>query len=360
MARRDYYEVLGVSRSATPDEVKKAFRGLALQWHPDRNPDDADAERRFREIADAWAVLSDPEQRARYDRLGPLYRPDGRPPSPDELNEFLADTFAGFFGRKRAGDPGDDLKYTLALSLEEAGLGCHKPIELRRRLPCGRCDSTGAEPGAGRKECPNCGGTGKSATRRLFRTSCPRCDGRGFLTLKKCIRCGGAGTKTETETLNVRVPAGVATGQKLKLRGKGSFPPRGTGPAGDLLVVLSVDDHPLFRRRGPDLFIEVPLRLDEAALGTELTVPTLDGTTRIRVPAGTPSGKVFRLAGRGMKQAKGRPGDLHIKVHVETPRSLNPTQRAALSALADALQAESYPDRERFDSAVSDRDVRDS
>ena len=251
-------------------------------------------------------------------------------------------------------------QYTLTLSLEEAGLGCHKPIELRRRLPCGRCDGTGAEPGAGRKECPNCGGTGKSSTRRLFRTACPRCDGRGFLTLKKCIRCGGAGTKTETETLNVRVPAGVATGQKLKLRGKGSFPPRGTGPAGDLLVVLSVDDHPLFRRRGPDLFIEVPLRLDEAALGTELTVPTLDGTTRIRVPAGTPSGKVFRLAGRGMKQAKGRPGDLHIKVHVETPRSLNPTQRAALSALADALQAESYPDRERFDSAVSDRDVRDS
>lgn len=356
MARRDYYEVLGVSRSATLDEIKKAFRGLALQFHPDRNPGDKDAERRFREIADAWAVLSDPEQRARYDRLGPLYRPDGKPPSPDELNEFLADTVAGIFGRKRAGEPGDDLKYTLSITLEEAGRGTTKPIELRRRLPCGRCDGCGAEPGDdGRQTCPACNGSGKSSTRRLFRSDCPRCDGRGFLILKKCKRCGGAGVVTEVETLNVKVPPGVATGQKLKLRGKGSYPPRGTGPAGDLLVVLSVDDHPLFKRRGPDLFVEVPLRLDEAALGTELTVPTLDGTTRIRVPAGTPSGKVFRLAGRGMKQAKGRPGDLHIKVHVETPRGLTPPQRAALAALAESLQAGSYPDRSSFDDAVAAR-----
>lgn len=356
MARRDYYEVLGVSRQATPDELKRAFRGLALQWHPDRNPDDPDAERRFREIADAWAVLSDPEERARYDRLGALYRADGKPPSPEELNAFVADALAGLFGRKRKGEPGDDLKYTLAVTLEEAGLGAEKVVELRRRVPCTQCETSGAEPGVGRTPCPNCDGTGKSATRRIFRGDCPRCDGRGFLVTDKCKRCDGAGVRDDVERLKVRVPPGVATGQKLKLRGKGSFNRNG-GPPGDLLVLLSVDEHALFRRRGADLFVEVPLRIDEATLGTELAVPTLQGTTRIKVPAGTPSGKTFRLAGRGMQQAKGRPGDLHVKVRVEVPHPLTPPQRAAVAALAERLAPDSYPERAAYEAALGQRDA---
>jgi molecular chaperone DnaJ len=359
VARRDYYEVLGVSRTATQDEIKRSFRGLALQWHPDRNPDDPDAERRFRDIADAWRVLSDPEERARYDRLGALYRADGKPPSPDELNAFVADALAGLFGRKRKGEPGDDLKYTLALTLEEAGLGAEKVVELRRRTPCTRCEASGAEPGVGRTPCPNCEGSGKSSTRRFFRGDCPRCDGRGFIVTEKCKRCSGAGVRDDVEQLKVRVPAGVATGQKLKLRGKGSYP-RLSGPPGDLLVLLTVDDHPLFRRRGADLFVEVPVRIDEAALGTELAVPTLDGLTRIRVPAGTPSGKVFRLAGRGLRQAKGRPGDLHVKVQIEVPHPLTPPQRQAVVALADTLAADAYPDRAQYEAALSARAADDT
>jgi molecular chaperone DnaJ len=359
VARRDYYEVLGVSRTATQEEIKRAFRGLALQWHPDRNPDDPDAERRFRDIADAWKVLSDPEERARFDRLGALYRSDGKPPSPDELNAFVADALAGLLGRKRKGQPGDDLKYTLAVTLEEAGQGSEKVVELRRRTPCTRCEATGAEPGVGRTECPNCAGTGKSATRRIFRSNCPRCDGRGFIVTENCKRCEGAGVRDDLERLRVNVPAGIATGQKLKLRGKGSFPRNG-GPPGDLLVLLTVDEHPLFRRRGADLFVEVPIRIDEAALGTELAVPTLGSTTRIRVPAGTPSGKVFRLAGRGMKQAKGRPGDLHVKVRVEVPHPLSPTQRDAVAGLAATLDDASYPDRADYDAALAARSTFDS
>lgn len=355
MARRDYYEVLGVSRTATPDELKKAFRGLALQWHPDRNPDNPDAERRFREVAEAWQVLGDAEQRARYDRLGPLYRIDGKPPSPDELNAFVADALAGLFGRRRRGEPGEDVKYSLSLSLEDAGAGSEQTIELRRRVPCSRCEGSGAEPKIGRTQCPACDGSGKSATRRLFRTSCPRCDGRGFVVTERCKRCSGAGVRDESERLKVTVPAGVATGQKLKLRGKGSHPPHGDGPPGDLLVLLTVEEHPLFKRRGADLFVEAPLRIDEAALGTELEVPTLDGATRIRIPAGTPSGKVFRLAGRGMRRSKGRPGDLFVTIQIEVPHPLTPAQRAAVRTLAGALDVDSYPERKVYEGALASR-----
>ncbi len=354
MARRDYYIVLGVSRTVSQEDLKRAFRGLALQYHPDRNPDDPDATRRFREISEAYQVLSDPEQRARYDKLGPLFRMDGRPPTPEDLNAFVADALAGLFGRRRPGDKGEDLKYTLTVTLEEAGLGTHKEIELRRRVPCTRCEATGAEPGVGRSPCPACEGSGKSQARRLFRSECPRCDGRGFLVVEKCKRCEGAGVRDDTERFRVRVPAGVATGTKLKLRGKGSFP-RGDGPPGDLVVLMDVEDHALFRRRGADLFLEAPLTYAEATLGTELTVPTLDGQTRIRVPAGSPSGKIFRLSGRGLHQDRGKPGDLHVKVVVEVPTNLSPAARRALDALQAALPAQAHPGRSAWDAALLGR-----
>ncbi|MEC8422376.1 MAG: J domain-containing protein [Myxococcota bacterium] len=356
MSRRDYYEVLGVARDASPDELKKAFRGLALRFHPDRNPEDPEAELRFREIAEAYGVLSDPEQRLRYDRLGPFFRPDGRPPTPEDVSEMLGAALAGLFKKKKKPGQGDDLRYTLSLSLEQVARGTEQDVTLMRRCACGRCNGSGAEPDGGMVDCEACGGTGKSASRRLFRSDCPRCDGTGKRIAKHCKKCGGSGTLDRKETLKVRVPAGVATGQKLKLRGKGNQP-KGGGQAGDLYVLIAVDEHPVFRRRGADLFAEAPLTFAEAALGAELLVPTLDGTTRIRIPPGTPAGKVFRLAGRGLSSGRSRkPGDLHIKVDVEVPTVLDGDQKAALRRLASALPADDHPRRRAFDAVLSARD----
>ncbi len=356
MSRRDYYAVLGVKRDATPEELKKAFRGLALQFHPDRNPDDPDAERRFREVAAAWQVLSDPEERLRYDRLGPLYRPDGRPPTPEDLNAFVSEALSGLFRKRDRGDKGEDLRYTLAITLEEVAAGGPREISLMRRLHCARCDSTGAEPGdEGRAACPACDGSGKSSTRRIFRSDCPRCDGRGWLRTKACKRCDGAGALDSRETVTVRIPPGVATGQKLRLRGLGNEG-RGGGKHGDLFVLIEVRDHDIFRRRGADVLCEAPLLFTEAALGTELAVPTLDGATTIRIPPGTPSGKVFRLSGRGLASPAGkRTGDLLVKVRVEVPPALSPEARAALAALATALPPASHPARLAYDDALRDR-----
>lgn len=356
MARRDYYAVLGVKRDASPDELKKAFRGLALQFHPDRNPNDPDAERRFREVAEAWKVLSEPEERLRYDRLGPLYRPDGRPPTPEDLNAYVSEALSGLFRRRDKGDKGEDLRYTLAVTLEEVAAGGPREIHLVRRLHCTRCDATGAEPGPdGRATCPACDGSGKSATRRIFRTDCPRCDGAGWLRTKSCRRCEGAGAVDSRETVTVRIPPGVATGQKLRLRGLGNEGRNG-GQHGDLFVLIEVKDHPIFRRRGADVLCEAPLLFTEAALGTELEVPTLDGATTIRIPPGTSSGKVFRLAGRGLAAAAGRrPGDLLVKVRIEVPPSLEPDARAALQALSQALPSSAHPARLAYDDALAAR-----
>ena len=358
MSRRDYYEVLGVARDATPDELKKAFRALALQYHPDRNPDDPEAELRFREIAEAYGVLSDAEQRMRYDRLGPFFRPDGRPPSPEDVSEMLGAALAGLFKRKKQPGRGDDLRYTLSISLEQVARGTEEDITLVRRCSCPRCDGQGAEPEGGSVDCEACGGSGRSAARRLFRADCARCDGTGRRVVTRCRKCKGAGVLDRKETLKVRVPAGVATGQKLKLRGKGNQPRRGGSP-GDLYVLVAVDEHPIFRRRGADLFAEAPLTFTEAALGTELQVPTLDGTTRIRIPPGTAAGRIFRLAGRGLVSGRSRrPGDLHIKVDVEVPSALDADQQAALRRLADALPATSHPRRAAFDAALAARSER--
>lgn len=355
MSRRDYYEVLGVPRDCTQDELKKAFRGLALKFHPDRNPDDPDAELRFREIAEAYGVLSEPEQRMRYDRLGPFFRPDGRPPSPEDVSEMLGAALAGLFKKKKGTAKGDDLRYTLSISLEQVARGTEEDITLVRRCGCPRCDGDGAEPEGGHVDCEACEGSGKSAARRIFRSECPRCEGTGRRIVTPCKKCSGAGVLDRKESLKVRVPPGVATGQKLKLRGKGNQPKRG-GKPGDLYVLVAVDEHPVFRRRGADLFAEAPLTFAEAALGAELQVPTLDGTTRIRIPPGTPAGKIFRLAGRGLVSGRSRkPGDLHIKVDVEVPTELDADQRAALRRLADALPAAAHPRRQAFDAALAGR-----
>ena len=358
MARRDYYATLAVPRAAGPDEVKKAFRGLALRWHPDKNPGDADAERRFREVAEAWDVLGDPEKRARYDRLGPLYTHDGKPPRAEELNEILLDALGGLLGRKRPGDRGEDIRYTLQLSLEEAAKGVERVVTIHRTTVCRACGGS-CDSGEGRTPCAPCNGTGRSATRRFLRTDCAQCAGKGYRPSKRCEPCGGEGRRLGEEHLKVRVPAGVATGQKLKLRGKGNDGPGASGtsgPPGDLLVLIDVEDHPLFRRRGNDLLCEVPVTFVEAALGAEVGVPTLDGLTSIRVPPGTASGKSFRLPGRGLPGADGSTrGDLHARLVVEVPGVLEVEARAALEEFARRAGPAPHPRKHAWVNALRER-----
>lgn len=358
MARRDYYAVLGIPRTANADDVKKAFRALAMRWHPDRNPESVEADKRFREVAEAWDVLGDPEKRARYDKMGPLYTHDGRPPRADELNEMLLDALGGLFGRKRAGDRGDDLRYSLKLSLEDAAKGCDRTITVQRTVICRDCSGTG-DASENRKPCEPCGGSGKSATRRFLRNDCAYCAGKGYTGAPRCTRCGGDGRGPQEETLKVKVPPGVATGQKLKLRGKGEDGVGllgQSGDAGDLLVLIDVEDHPLFRRRGADLLCEAPVTFAEAALGVELTVPTLEGSTTIRVPPGSPSGRAFRLAGRGLPSADGRArGDLHVKLLVEVPPALDEAAKAALDSFSRQAGLAMHPQKRAWNEAIKGR-----
>jgi molecular chaperone DnaJ len=354
VARRDLYAILGVRRDASAEDVKKAYRSLARQVHPDRNPEDPVAESRFREISEAYETLSDAGQRQRYDRLGPLYRPDGRPPTPDELTEYISDTLTGIF-RKRRPERGEDLRYNLRIPLEVVATGDNRVIEIRRQTDCRPCKGQGADPNGGTRPCDRCNGTGKAPNRRLFRSACPHCDGQGNIIVKKCSDCGGRGIVEITEKLKVRIPKGVATGQKLKLRGKGNTPKSGAA-SGDVYVIISVDDHTLFRRRGADLHCTVPVSFGEAALGADVPVPTIDGQTTIRIPPGAPSGKVFRLAGRGLPTLEGgRTGDLHLQIEVEIPANLNEAQRAVIASVDEGVGLDYHPQRRAFAKALRDR-----
>lgn len=347
MARRDLYAVLGVARNADADEVKRSYRNLARRYHPDRNQGDEEAARRFREIAEAYETLSNTELRARYDRLGPLYRPDGRPPTPDEVSDWVTDTLGGMF-RKRRPEQGEDLRYTLSIDLETVATGGERTIEVRRAACCRSCAGDGADPKSGRKQCTECDGTGRSGGRRLFRSQCPHCNGVGHLTIKVCETCTGSGRVESLEKLNVRIPKGVATGQKLKLRGKGNDA-KTAGETGDLYVIINVNEHALFQRRGSDLHCSVPIRFTEAIMGANLDVPTLNGSATIKIPVGTESGKLLRLAGRGLPTMKGgRKGDLHIELNIETPCALNPEQKKAIEELDNILDDAAHPRRSAF------------
>lgn len=357
MAHRDYYNVLGVGRRATQDEIKKAYRGLAMRFHPDRNPS-PDAEQRFKDIAEAYAVLSNPEERARYDRLGPLYTHDGRPPRPEDVNEVLGTLFGGFF-RRRNEERGDDLRYTIALTLEDVARGLDRTIVVPRRVRCATCSGDGAHPDGGKQSCEICSGSGRATGRRLFRTRCYHCDGAGYTVTRSCERCDGEGRVGVEDSLVVKVPKGVATGQKLKLAGKGDDSP-GSGEAGDLFVIVNVAEHALFRRRGNDLLVELPLTFAEAAIGADVDVPTLEGLTTIRIPAGTQPGKIFRLSGRGMPRVgRGGPGDLHIQVQIEIPTALSEPERAALAQWSRDL-GERHPLRAAFAEAVDARTPKEA
>jgi molecular chaperone DnaJ len=352
MARKDYYTVLGVGKNATEEELKRAFREAAKKWHPDRNPGNPEAEQRFREVAEAWEVLGDPEQRARYDRLGPLFTPNGRPPSTEDLNDFVRDTLNGLLGRKKGHRNGDDIKFTATIQLEEAASGCERTLKVSRKLVCKSCIGSG-DAKEGRQPCSSCGGSGKSATRRFLRNDCAACDGKGYRSPGRCGVCSGAGIVSMEDSLKVKVPPGVATGQKLKVKGKGDESATG-GSSGDLLVILSVEDHPIFRRRGADLLCDAPITYIEAVLGVDLRVPTLDGTTTIRVPPGTPSGRSFRLPGRGMPGLGGSGrGDLHVRVQLEVPANLSAEQRGSLAAFAERLGPDNHPQRIKWQNELN-------
>jgi molecular chaperone DnaJ len=359
--KRDYYEVLGVERTSTEEEIKKAYRKLALKYHPDRNPNDKASEEKFKELGEAYEVLMDGQSRAAYDQYGhAAFGPRSRGPSgfhdpTDIFREVFGNSsiFEDFFGgggggQRQPGGPqrGDDLRYDLELTFLEAAKGCDKELTLTKLGECETCKGSGAEPGATTKTCPTCGGRGQViSSRGIFSIAqtCPRCEGRGRMVDKPCRPCAGTGRRERTTKINIKVPAGVDGGSRLRSSGNGEAGARG-GPPGDLYVVLHVKRHEIFGREGDDLICEVPISFAQAALGAEIEVPTLDATSEVTIPAGTQHGAVFRLKGLGVKNVQGYgTGDLMVRVLVEVPAKLNSAQRAKLEEFAKLCDENVHP-----------------
>lgn len=344
--KRDYYEVLGVSRSAQPAEIKKAFKRLAMEHHPDRNPGDKAAEERFKEIAEAHEVLSDPERRALYDRYGHAgprqagFQGFGGMGVEDILSHF-ADMMGGFGfgfgGRGSRVERGDDLQVELTITFAEAARGCDKPLELQRLDRCNVCRGTGAKAGTSPVTCHTCGGRGQVATHQGFltiATTCPTCRGRGSVVREKCDECRGSGVERVHEKITVHVPAGIDDGQTLRVPGKGQAGPPG-GQPGHLYVTFHVEPDPRFERSGDDLYTKVPLTFAQAALGATVKVPTLDGEVNLEVKPGTQPGAVHILRGRGLPNVHGRGvGDLAVQLTVAVPKKVTAEQRQLIEALA--------------------------
>ena len=352
-AKRDYYEVLGVGRDASEDEVRRAFRRLARQYHPDVNKEDG-ADARFKEINEAYEVLSDPQKRRLYDQFGHAgprgFGPAGGPAG-SPFDDLVGDLFESFFGgmgtttTRRGPQRGADLQFEVSLSLEEAAFGVGKEIEVLRWSTCQTCQGTGAQPGSQPTRCPSCNGTGE--IRRVQQTLfgqfvnvhvCERCHGEGRIVTNPCLTCRGSGRVRSPKRIVVKVPAGVDDGQQIRLTGEGEVGARG-GPPGNLYVRLRVAEHPVFKRQGNDVVYELPINFVQAALGDELEVPTLGGdTAKLRIPAGTQHGKVFRLKEKGIPYlGSSRRGDQHVRIRVVTPTDLNEEQKKLFLQLAKSL-----------------------
>jgi molecular chaperone DnaJ len=366
--KRDYYEVLGVDRSADDDAIKKAFRKLALKYHPDRNAGDKQSEAKFREASEAYQVLSDANQRTKYDRFGHAAF-EGPGAGGFDFNatgfeDLFGDLFGEFFGggtggrsRGRRTRRGEDLRYNLEISFEEAAFGCEKSIAIPRAERCDDCGGSGGKGGVAPTTCPSCRGAGQVRFQQGFFSiakTCGQCNGRGQIIKDPCPSCSGAGRVRRSHTLQVKVPAGVDTGSRLKLRGEGET--GAGGGAGDLYVVIAVQDHEIFKRDGNDLICEIPISFPRAALGAELDIPTLDGTVKMKVPAGTQSGSVFRLRGKGIPDLHGYGrGDELIQVIVEIPRKLSARQRELLEEFASISGEEVNPMQKGFFDKVRER-----
>ena len=372
MARRDYYEVLGVARGASDEELKKAYRRLAVKFHPDKNPGDKQAEESFKELGHAYEVLSDPQKRSAYDQFGhdafdPRARarggggPAGGGGFHDPFDIFrevfggaggggggsIFENLFGGGGQNPAGPQrGDDLRYDLEISLEEAAHGVEKEITLNKPDKCEDCNGAGAEPGSRIKACGTCGGRGQVLTSRgifSIAQTCPHCKGQGHILEKPCKTCHGEGKCQRSSKIKLRIPAGVETGTRLRSQGNGEAGFRG-GPAGDLYVFLSVKEHEIFVREGDDLLCEVPVSFVQATLGAEIDVPTLEGQATVKIPAGTQPGTLLRLKARGMKNLQGYgQGDLLVRVQVEVPTHLNGAQKAKLQEYATLCDGKEAP-----------------
>lgn len=354
-SKADYYELLGVSRSAGDEDIKKAYRKAALQYHPDRNPGDKVAEERFKELSEAYQVLSDSEKRAQYDRYGhAAFEQAGMGGGAGfDFSGNFEDIFGDIFGAGGRGGRGrvrrgEDLSYSLEISFEEAAFGTEKTISIPRTSACEPCQGSGAKPGTRPRTCSNCHGTGQVRFQQGFFTiarTCNQCGGQGSVVTDPCPTCRGTGSVRKTSTLQVKIPAGVDTGSRLKLRGEGEQSPTASVP-GDLYVLIRVREHPLFERRSNtnDVVCEVPISFPQAALGADIEVPTLEGKLKMKIPAGTQSGKVLRLRGKGIVDLRGgRRGDQLVRVAVETPRNLTGRQRKLLEEFADLDEADGHP-----------------
>ena len=343
MSKRDYYEVLGVNRDAGDDEIKKAYRKLAMKFHPDRNPDNKDAEEKFKEAKEAYEMLSDPQKKAAYDRYGHAGVDPSMGAGPgaqgfDGFSDAFGDIFGDLFGGGGRGGRsnvyrGADLRYNLEITLEEAARGAEKTIRIPTVEECGTCHGSGAKPGTHPKPCPTCQGHGQVRVQQGFfsiQQTCPKCHGSGKIIPDPCRDCGGAGRTKKQKTLEVKIPAGIDEGMRLRHAGHGE-PGVNGGPPGDLYVEIHIRKHAVFERDHDDLHCEMPISITTAALGGEIEIPTLEGMARLKIPAETQSGKVFRLRGKGIKNVRSHVhGDLMCHVVVETPVSLTERQKELL------------------------------
>jgi molecular chaperone DnaJ len=357
LAKRDYYDVLGVARSASDEELKKSYRKLALQFHPDRNPDDPEAEEKFKEASEAYAVLADPDKRRQYDRFGfegvGAGGPGGFPGADfaafgDLFNDLFGDLFGARMGGRRSGrgQRGADLRYTHEIELADVVAGVETSLSIPRMMRCEPCGGTGARPGTQPETCTRCNGSGQAIFQQgLFRITrpCDACRGEGRVVRDPCKSCRGSGRSEGERSIKVRIPPGVEDGMRLRVAGEGEAGIAG-GPPGDLYVVIRVAPHPLFVREGSDLICEVPIPFVQAALGAEIEVPTLEGKVVLRVAEGTQTGKLLRLRGKGLPTVSGGPrGDQLVRLFVEVPTRLTAPQRELLERFAEETSTEVSP-----------------
>ena len=369
--KRDYYEVLGVSKGASEDEIKRAYKKLARKYHPDMNPGDKEAEEKFKEVNEANEVLSDPEKKARYDQFGfagvdPSYGAGaggaggyGGGFDFGDLGDIFGSFFGGGFGggqtRRNGPQRGESIRASVAVTFTEAAFGCEKEVSIERSEQCATCKGSGCAPGTTPEICPDCHGSGMVQVQQrtpmgVFASSrpCQRCRGTGKIIHQPCADCGGSGAVRKRKTIKVTIPAGIDHGQTISLRGQGNAGKNG-GPAGDLLITVMVRPHELFRREGNDVFCEAPITFRQAVLGATLEIPTIDGPVKYDIPEGTQTGTVFRLRGKGIPALNGRGrGDQYVTVTIETPRNLNREQKEALKRFDETLGESSYEKRKSF------------
>lgn len=362
--KRDYYEVLGLSKGASEDEIKKAYRQLAKKYHPDMNPGDKDAEAKFKEVNEAYAVLSDADKKAKYDQFGHAAFDQTAGFGGADFGDFgfdISDIFSSFFGggasssRRRGAIRGDDVAVRLNLTFEEAVFGCKKEVSYQKIQKCSECGGSGAAKGTSPKTCTTCNGTGQVRTQQrtpfgVMQSSraCEACRGTGKIIETPCKKCRGAGLERATKKLEVSIPAGIDNGQRIVLRGKGSDG-EGGGASGDLVIAVSVKRHDIFERDGSDIYCEVPITFAEATLGAEIDIPTLEGKMKYQVPEGTQSGTVFTLRQKGIQNPNYKTrGNLYVTVTVEVPKNLTQEQKNLLSKFAESCGEKNYAKREKF------------